>query len=61
MSQKKMDSKNNEIKSKAYELYENSGFKDGNDFGDWLNAEKQLGKSEMKKQTAKRSVSKRSK
>ncbi len=27
----------------AYELYQEHGFKDGNDFVDWLEAEKQMG------------------
>jgi outer membrane protein OmpA-like peptidoglycan-associated protein len=43
MTQKELDEKNMEIKSKAYELYEKHGFKDGNDFVDWLEAERQAG------------------
>ncbi|MBN2569401.1 MAG: OmpA family protein [Deltaproteobacteria bacterium] len=38
-----MNEENKEIKSKAYELYKEHGFKDGNDFIDWLDAEKQMG------------------
>jgi outer membrane protein OmpA-like peptidoglycan-associated protein/uncharacterized protein YegP (UPF0339 family) len=41
--QKDLSEENKEIKSKAYELYKENGFKDGNDFIDWLEAEKQLG------------------
>jgi outer membrane protein OmpA-like peptidoglycan-associated protein/uncharacterized protein YegP (UPF0339 family) len=33
-----------EIKNKAFELYAKHGFKDGNDFVDWLEAEKLVGK-----------------
>jgi outer membrane protein OmpA-like peptidoglycan-associated protein/uncharacterized protein YegP (UPF0339 family) len=43
MSQKEVSEENKEIKNKAYELYKEHGFKDGNDFVDWLEAEKQLG------------------
>jgi len=39
----KLSEENKEIKSKAYELYKKHGFKDGNDFVDWLEAEKQTG------------------
>jgi outer membrane protein OmpA-like peptidoglycan-associated protein len=68
--QKDLNEENMEIKNKAYELYEKHGFKDGNDFVDWLEAEKQTlkldaeeqsGKLEIKSQTAKRSRTKRSK
>jgi outer membrane protein OmpA-like peptidoglycan-associated protein len=38
-----LDEEDKEIKNKAYELYKEHGFKDGNDFVDWLEAEKQLG------------------
>ena len=38
-----MNEENKEIKSKAYELYKEHGFKDGDDFVDWLEAEKQVG------------------
>jgi len=61
MLQKDLNEENKEIKKKAYELYEEHGFKDGNDFVDWLEAEKQTGKPEVKKQTAKRSGSKQNK
>ncbi|OGB60036.1 MAG: hypothetical protein A2Y94_14165 [Caldithrix sp. RBG_13_44_9] len=44
MMQKELNEENKEIKSKAYELYEKHGFKDGNDFVDWLEAERQTGK-----------------
>jgi outer membrane protein OmpA-like peptidoglycan-associated protein len=43
MIQKDLTEENKEIKNKAYELYKEYGFKDGNDFVDWLEAEKQLG------------------
>lgn len=43
MIQKDLNAENKEIKSMAYELYQEHGFKDGNDFVDWLEAEKQLG------------------
>ena len=39
-----MNEENKEIKNKAFELYKEHGFKDGNDFVDWLEAERQLGK-----------------
>jgi outer membrane protein OmpA-like peptidoglycan-associated protein len=52
MIQQELNEENKEIKSKAYELYEQHGFKDGNDFVDWLEAERQ---------TKKRSTSKRNK
>jgi outer membrane protein OmpA-like peptidoglycan-associated protein/uncharacterized protein YegP (UPF0339 family) len=52
MMQKELNEENKEIKSKAYELYEKHGFKDGNDFVDWLEAEKQTGKLEANRQTA---------
>ena len=54
-----MNEETKEIKSRAYELYEKHGFKDGNDFVDWLEAEKQTEKLEKDKQTRKRSVLKR--
>jgi outer membrane protein OmpA-like peptidoglycan-associated protein len=44
MMQKELNAENDEIKSKAYELYEKHGFKDGDDFVDWLEAERQTGK-----------------
>ncbi|HEM49114.1 MAG TPA: DUF2934 domain-containing protein, partial [Caldithrix sp.] len=43
MIQKELNEENKEIKNKAYELYEKHGFKDGNDFVDWLEAERQTG------------------
>jgi outer membrane protein OmpA-like peptidoglycan-associated protein len=43
MKQKELNEENKEITSKAYELYEKHGFKDGNDFVDWLEAERQMG------------------
>jgi len=66
--QKDLDEENKEIKSKAYELYEKHGFQDGNDFVDWLEAERltgkleadrQAGKLEAKRQTRRRSGLKR--
>ncbi|MBN2011022.1 OmpA family protein [candidate division KSB1 bacterium] len=59
MLQNDLNSENKEIKNKAYELYEKHGFKDGNDFVDWLEAEKQTGKHDAKRQSAKRSRAKR--
>ena len=44
MIQKELNEENKEIMSKAYELYEQHGFKDGNDFVDWLEAERQTEK-----------------
>lgn len=45
MIQKEMNQENKEIRDKAFELYEKHGFKDGNDFVDWLEAERlQAGK-----------------
>src|SRR4030042_1234869 len=55
MMQEELNKENEEIKSKAYELYEKHGFKDGNDFVDWLEAEKQTRKLEAKRQTGKQS------
>ena len=43
MLQKNLNEENNEIKTLAYELYEKHGFKSGNDFVDWLEAEKMAG------------------
>jgi outer membrane protein OmpA-like peptidoglycan-associated protein len=43
MIQKNLNDENKEIKDKAYELYKRHGFKDGNDFVDWLEAERQVG------------------
>jgi outer membrane protein OmpA-like peptidoglycan-associated protein len=49
MIQKDLNDENKEIRSKAYELYKKHGFKDGNDFVDWLEAEKQLGEKSRSK------------
>jgi len=43
MLQKELNEENKEIMSRAYELYEQHGFKDGNAFVDWLEAERQTG------------------
>ncbi|OGS27564.1 MAG: hypothetical protein A2297_00095 [Elusimicrobia bacterium RIFOXYB2_FULL_48_7] len=43
MMQQEMNQENKEIKSMAFELYKKHGFKNGNDFVDWLEAEKQVG------------------
>jgi outer membrane protein OmpA-like peptidoglycan-associated protein len=43
MTHKELNDENKEIKSKAYDLYKKHGFKDGNDFVVWLEAERQLG------------------
>ncbi|MDZ7721545.1 MAG: OmpA family protein [candidate division KSB1 bacterium] len=61
MRQKVLNEENEEIRKKAYELYEKHGFKDGNDFVDWLEAEKQTRKPKVKKQTTKHSGSTRNK
>jgi outer membrane protein OmpA-like peptidoglycan-associated protein len=50
MMQKNSDEENREIKNKAYELYEQHGFQDGNDFVDWLEAERLTGKLEADRQ-----------
>lgn len=44
MLQKDLNEENKEIKSLAYELYEKHGFKNGNDYVDWLEAERLAGK-----------------
>jgi outer membrane protein OmpA-like peptidoglycan-associated protein len=44
MIQQDMNAENKEIAGKAYELYMKHGFKDGNDFVDWLEAERLAGK-----------------
>ena len=44
MAQKDLNQENAEIRNKAYELYKERGFKDGNDFVDWLEAEKKSGR-----------------
>ena len=49
MIQKNLNDENKEIKDKAYELYKKHGFKDGNDFVDWLEAERQLGEQSKSK------------
>ena len=41
MAENIVDTETTEIKNKAYELYKKHGFKDGNDYVDWLEAEKQ--------------------
>ena len=56
MNEKELNEEYKEIKNKAYKLYEKHGFKDGNDFVDWLEAEKQTEKFEKDKQTRTRSV-----
>jgi outer membrane protein OmpA-like peptidoglycan-associated protein len=44
MLQKELNEENKEIKNVAYELYVKHGFKDGNDYVDWLEAERLSGK-----------------
>lgn len=70
MTEKEWSAENDEIRSKAYELYQKHGFNDGNDFVDWLeaerqtaelNAERQTGKLEEKKQNRRRATLKRNK
>ena len=43
MIQKELNEENKEIKNLAYELYEKHGFKNGNDYVDWLEAERLAG------------------
>ncbi len=43
MIQKELNGENTEIRRKAYDLYKEHGFQDGNDFIDWLEAERQMG------------------
>jgi outer membrane protein OmpA-like peptidoglycan-associated protein len=47
MLQKELNEENKEIMSKAYELYEQHGFQDGNAFVDWLEAEGQIKKRSL--------------
>jgi outer membrane protein OmpA-like peptidoglycan-associated protein len=49
MIQKDLNDENKEIKNKAFELYKKHGFKDGNDFVDWLEAERQIGEKSRSK------------
>lgn len=49
MIQKDLNEENKEIKRKAYDLYKEHGFKDGNDFVDWLEAERQTGERSRSK------------
>lgn len=54
MIQKVLNKENKEIRDAAYELYKEHGFKDGNDYVDWLEAEKQAGRRsrlQLNKQT----------
>lgn len=44
MLQKDLNQENKEIKDMAYSLYAKHGFKDGNQFVDWLEAERMTGK-----------------
>jgi outer membrane protein OmpA-like peptidoglycan-associated protein len=49
MIQKDLNDEYKEIKHKAYELYKKHGFKDGNDFVDWLEAERIIGERSRSK------------
>jgi outer membrane protein OmpA-like peptidoglycan-associated protein len=49
MIQKDLNEENKEIKNKAYDLYKEHGFKNGNEFVDWLEAERQLGEKSRSK------------
>jgi outer membrane protein OmpA-like peptidoglycan-associated protein len=49
MIQKDLNEENKDIKNKAYDLYKKHGFKDGNDFVDWLEAERQIGERSRSK------------
>ncbi len=44
MIQKSLNEENQEINDKAYEIYEKDGSKDGKDWKNWLEAERQLGR-----------------
>ena len=55
MIQKELNEENKEIRHTAYELYEKHGFKDGNEFVDWLEAEKLMQKGEHPQPRVKRS------
>jgi outer membrane protein OmpA-like peptidoglycan-associated protein len=50
MMQKEMNKENEEINDRAYELYKEHGFKDGNAYVDWLQAERQLSAKTIAKQ-----------
>ena len=43
MIQKELNEENKEIRTKAYELYKKHGFKNGDQFLDWLEAEREMG------------------
>ncbi|MGD0281585.1 MAG: OmpA family protein [Dissulfurispiraceae bacterium] len=43
MMQKELNEENKEIKRKAHEIIEKHGFKDGDDFVDWIESERQTG------------------
>ncbi|MGD1045131.1 MAG: OmpA family protein [Bacteroidota bacterium] len=49
MIQQELSEENKEIKNKAYELYKKHGFKDGNDFIEWLEAERLSGEKSRSK------------
>jgi outer membrane protein OmpA-like peptidoglycan-associated protein len=49
MTQKDLNEEKREIKSKAYALYKEHGFKDGNDFVLWLETERQAGEKSRSK------------
>jgi outer membrane protein OmpA-like peptidoglycan-associated protein len=49
MTPKELSEENKEIKNKAYALYKEHGFKDGNDFVVWLEAERQSGEKSRAK------------
>ncbi|MCX6120541.1 MAG: OmpA family protein [Ignavibacteriales bacterium] len=51
MEYKDLNEENKELKIQIYELYEKQGFKDGNDFIDWLEAERQTGKRSRLRRT----------
>lgn len=48
MIQKELNEENKEIKDIAYELYAKHGFKNGNDYVDWLEAERMAARSHIK-------------
>ncbi len=57
MTQKELSEEHKEIKRKAYELYKEHGFKDGNDFIAWLETERQAGiKSRSKRDRQMKSI-----
>ena len=51
MEQQDLNEEKKEIKNKAYHLYKEHGFKSGNDFVVWLEAERQMGEKSKSRRT----------